>query len=74
MAQPLPARAGSYETYGDFIRAIADVCKKHPNSPNSSVAPEQILDHTAYLSPDVWKEKRNNYLAVEDALNGDHGL
>jgi hypothetical protein len=67
-SRPLPARAGSYDTYGDFIRAIGDTIKQYHNS----VPPvDKIMDHTAYMSMDDWAIKRRNWLAIQDALSGD---
>lgn len=62
---------GSYETYEEFVLALACTLKKEWNQRDSSIAPDQIMEHRRYEPFDIWKAEREEWVRLESILLGE---
>jgi hypothetical protein len=64
--KPCWANAGAYDSYSEYIRALAEEV-----GPDIAVDPLAVTTHTSFLTKDAWELSRCSYLAVERALDGE---
>ena len=57
---------GSYESYIEFLQAIARTIQRYPNS---AIQVHQILSSPQYVVRSAWETKRNEWMDIELALN-----
>jgi hypothetical protein len=66
MMRPCWANAGAYDSYSDYLRAISEVV-----GPDVAADPLAVLTHSSFLEQGAWEGRRNVYLIVERALDGE---
>lgn len=64
--KPCWATAGAYDSYSEYIRAIAELV-----GPDIAVDPLAVTTHESFLTKEAWESSRQSYLAVERAMDGE---